>query len=475
MSTQFDVFVIGGGPAGYHAAIRAAQLGLKVACADMGMVGDQPAFGGTCLRVGCIPSKALLDSSRRFWELQHALSDHGIKTDTPQIDVRAMVARKDRIVQQFTKGIASLFKANKVTPFFGKATLHSQNTIQIDYFDGQQHTVHATNVILATGSKPATLPFIAVNGTSIVDNVGALSFSEVPKHLVIIGAGVIGLELGSVWRRLGAKVTILEAAEKLLPGADAEIAKHAMRIFQKLGITLHFGAQVQNVVENAADELTITYNIANKEHSLTGDKLLVAIGRRPSTAGVTTPDCAISIDKQGFIAVDAHNHTGVDGVWAIGDCVRGPMLAHRGFEEGIAVAELIAGLPGHVNRETIPWVLYTEPEIAWVGKTEEQLQQDGIPYRSGSFPFAAVGRAVAMGEAEGFVKVLAHAETDRILGMHIMGANASELIHEGVLAMEFKGAADDLARICHAHPSLSEAIHDAAMAVHKRAIHKIST
>ena len=468
---QFDVVVIGGGPAGYHAAIRAAQLGLKTACVDAALGKDgKPALGGTCLRVGCIPSKALLDSSRQFWNMGHIFGEHGIGFDKPSIDVKKMVARKDGIVKQFTGGIAALFKANKVAAFYGYGQLQPGNIVRVKQHDGSEVELHGTNVIIAAGSDSIELPF-AKFGEHIVDNVGALDFDKVPKRLGVIGAGVIGLELGSVWNRLGAQVTVLEGLPNFLAAADAEVAKVAAREFKKQGLDIRLGCKVSNT-EVKKDGVHVFYTDDKGEQEIVVDKLLVSVGRRAATKGLLADGTGVQLDPRGFVVVDDHCHTGVDGVWAIGDCVRGPMLAHKGFEEGIAVAELIAGLPGHVNYDTIPWVIYTEPEIAWVGKTEEQLKAEGIPYKSGSFPFAAVGRAVAMAEPIGFVKVLAHADTDRILGMHLVGPNVSELVHEGVLSMEFKGSADDLARICHAHPSLSEAVHDAAMAVAKRAIHK---
>ncbi|QCO67790.1 dihydrolipoyl dehydrogenase [Luteimonas yindakuii] len=476
MAEQFDVVVIGAGPAGYHAAIRAAQLGMKVACIDAALGKDgKPALGGTCLRVGCIPSKALLDSSRQFHNLQHVFEQHGISAKDPKIDVEKMVGRKDAIVKQFTGGIAQLFKANKVAPYYGFATLHADRLVKVKQHDGSEVELTGTNVIIAAGSDSIELPFAKFDGETIVDNVGALDFTEVPKRMAVIGAGVIGLELGSVWKRLGAEVVILEALPDFLAAADAEVSKVAAREFKKQGLDIKLGAKVSKAEvtgKGKKKEVEVTYADRNGEQTITVDKLLVAVGRRAASKGLLAEGSGVRLTERGQIEVDEHCHTGVDGVWAVGDCVRGPMLAHKGFEEGIAVAELIAGLPGHVNFDTIPWVIYTEPELAWVGKTEQQLKDEGIPYKAGSFPFAANGRAVAMVEPAGFVKVLAHAETDRVLGMHLVGANVSELVHEGVLTMEFKGSADDLARICHAHPSLSEVIHDAAMAVDKRAIHK---
>ncbi len=476
MTEQYDVVVIGAGPAGYHAAIRAAQLGMKTACIDAALGKDgKPALGGTCLRVGCIPSKALLDSSRQFHNLQHVFAQHGISAKDPKIDVGTMIGRKDAIVKQFTGGIAQLFKANKVTPYYGFATLHADRLVKVKQHDGSEVELTGTNVIIAAGSDSIELPFAKFDGETIVDNVGALDFTEVPKRLAVIGAGVIGLELGSVWNRLGSEVTILEGLPNFLAAADAEVAKVAAREFKKQGLDIRLGAKVSKAEvtgKGKKKEVQVSFADKDGEQTITVDKLLVAVGRRAATKGLLAEDCGVKLSERGQIEVDEHCHTGVDGVWAVGDCVRGPMLAHKGFEEGIAVAELIAGLPGHVNFDTIPWVIYTEPELAWVGKTEQQLKEEGIPYKAGSFPFAANGRAVAMVEPAGFVKVLAHAETDRVLGMHLVGANVSELVHEGVLTMEFKGSADDLARICHAHPSLSEVVHDAAMAVDKRAIHK---
>ncbi|MCA0394201.1 MAG: dihydrolipoyl dehydrogenase [Proteobacteria bacterium] len=476
MAEQFDVVVIGAGPAGYHAAIRAAQLGMKVACIDAALGKDgKPALGGTCLRVGCIPSKALLDSSHQYHNLTHQFEQHGISVKDAKIDVAKMVGRKDAIVKQFTGGIAQLFKANKVTAYYGFGQLQPGNIVKVKQHDGSEVELKGTNVILAAGSDSIELPFAKFDGDTIVDNVGALDFTEVPRRLAVIGAGVIGLELGSVWSRLGSEVVILEALPDFLAVADAEVSKVAAREFKKQGLDIRLGAKVgktEVVGKGKKKEVVVSYADKDGEQTLTVDKLLVAVGRRAASKGLLADGTGVKLNERGQIEVDDHCHTGVDGVWAIGDCVRGPMLAHKGFEEGIAVAELIAGLPGHVNFDTIPWVIYTSPEIAWVGKTEQQLKDEGVPYKAGSFPFAAVGRAVAMGEPAGFAKVIAHAETDRVLGLHLIGANASELVHEGVLTMEFKGSADDLARICHAHPTLSEAIHDAAMAVDKRAIHK---
>ncbi len=469
---NFDVIVIGAGPAGYVAAIRAAQLGLSVACID-GFIGKDgtPALGGTCLNIGCIPSKALLDSSRQFHNLNHGFKDHGISADHTRINIGTMVGRKDRIVKQFTGGIGMLFKANKVTSIAGIARLLPGRVVEVSGHDGSAQQLQASNVILAPGSVPVELPFARFDGKYIVDNAGALDFTEVPKRLGVIGAGVIGLELGSVWRRLGAEVTIIEALPEFLPAADTDVARLARREFDKQGLKILLGAKCSaSVVKEGA--VALRYSDAQGDKTLVVDKLLVAVGRRPNVNNLLAEGTGVKIDERGRITVDAHCWTGVEGVWAIGDCVRGPMLAHKGSEEGIAVAEIIAGKPGHVNLDTVPWVIYTEPEIAWVGKTEAELKALGIPYRTGSFPFAAIGRAVAMNETAGMVKVIAHAETDRLLGVHMVGPVVSELIHEAVVTMEFNGSAEDLARICHAHPTLSEAVHEAAMAVDKRAIHK---
>jgi dihydrolipoamide dehydrogenase len=472
MSEQFDVVVIGGGPGGYVAAIRAAQLGFKTACIDAFIGKDgKPALGGTCLNVGCIPSKALLDSSRQFHNLTHNFASHGISADNAKIDIATMIARKDKIVKQFTGGITQLFKANKVTPIAGFATLQANRVISIKGHDGAVAEISAKNVILAAGSLPIELPFAKFDNQFILDNAGGLDETSVPKRLGVIGAGVIGLELGSVWSRLGSQVTIVEGLPDFLSVVDSDISKIAFKEFKKQGLDIRLGAKCTKT-EIKNNEVHLTYTDASGEQILVCDKLLVAVGRRAATQGLLAEGAGVKVDERGRIIVDDHCHTGAENIWAIGDCVRGPMLAHKASEEGIAVAEMIAGLPGHVNLDTVPWVIYTEPEIAWVGKNEKECKDAGIEYKVGTFPFAAVGRAVAMNETAGMVKVIAHAETDRILGMHLCGPNVSELVHEGVVAMEFNGSAEDLARICHAHPSLSEAVHEAALAVDKRAIHK---
>ena len=472
---KFDVIIIGAGPAGYICAIRAAQLGLKTACVDAfkGKDGKQ-ALGGTCLNVGCIPSKALLDSSKQFWGLSHNLPTHGISVENAKVDMATFISRKDKIVKQFTGGVAMLFKGNKanpVTSYFGTGKLLKGNEVEVNGFDGSKQTLKAANVIIATGSVPIELPFAKFDGKAIIDNAGALDLDAVPKRLGVIGAGVIGLELGSVWKRMGAEVTILEALPDFLGAADADIAKAAAREFKKQGLDIHLGAKVSKA-EVKKNVVEVTYADKDGEHKLSVDKLLVAVGRRAYTEGLLGDGTGVKVDNRGRIEVDEHCWTGVDGVWAIGDCVRGPMLAHKGEEEGVMVAELIAGRAGHVDYGVIPWVIYTEPEIAWAGKTEKQCKDEGVPYKTGSFPFAANGRAVAMNEPAGLVKVIAHAETDRILGVHMCGPAVSELIAEAVVAMEFKGASEDLARIVHAHPTLSEVVHEAALSVDKRALNK---
>ena len=472
MSTEYDVVIIGAGPGGYVAAIRAAQLGLKTACVDDFIGKDgKPALGGTCLNVGCIPSKALLDSSRQYHNLTHSFAVHGITADNAKIDISTMIGRKDKIVKQFTGGITQLFKANKVTAIAGYGTLKANRVVSIKAQDGSISEVTAKHIILASGSLPIELPFAKFNGDTILDNAGGLDINTVPKRLGVIGAGVIGLELGSVWNRLGSEVTIVEGLPEFLAAVDSDIAKAAAKEFKKQGLDIRLGAKCTGT-EIKKDGVHLSYTDASGEQTLVVDKLLVAVGRKANTQGLLADGTGVQVDERGRIVVDLHCKTSAENVWAIGDCVRGPMLAHKASEEGIAVAELIAGLPGHVNLDTVPWVIYTEPEIAWVGKSEAQVKAEGIPYKIGTFPFAAVGRAVAMNEPAGLVKVIAHAETDRILGLHLCGPNVSELVHEGVVAMEFNGSAEDLARICHAHPSLSEAVHEAALAVDKRAIHK---
>ena len=471
MSTEFDVVVIGAGPAGYHAAIRAAQLGLKTACIDAALGKDgQPALGGTCLRVGCIPSKALLDSSRQFWNMQHLFGEHGISADNAKIDVGTMVGRKDKIVKQFTGGITALFKANKISPYYGFGQLQPGKRVSVKQHDGSVVELTGKHIVIAAGSDSIELPFAKFDGKHIVDSWGALEFDAVPKRLGVIGAGVIGLELGSVWRRLGAEVVVLEAMPGFLAIADQQLSKEAMKHFKKQGLDIRLGAKVTGAaVKSGAVDVTYT-DSSDATQSLTVDKLIVCIGRRPYTDNLLAEGTGVKLDARGFIEVDEHCHTGVENVWAVGDCVRGPMLAHKGKEEGVAVADRIAGLYSHVNYDAVPSVIYTAPEIAWVGQTEEQVKASGRPYKVGSFPFLASGRARAMEASQGFAKVVVASDDDQILGVHIIGPMAGELIAEAVLAMEYSASAEDLQRTIHAHPTLSEALHEAALAADKRAI-----
>ncbi len=473
MSDQYDVIVIGGGPGGYVAAIRCAQLGLKTACIDKTRNADgKPSPGGTCLNVGCIPSKALLDSSEHYEQATSGLAIHGVDVGEVSLNLDTLLARKDKIVSELTGGIAMLFKANGIEFFNGHATLHNNRSVSVAFEDDSETlSIDAKSIILASGSEPAPLPPVPFDGETIVDSTGALRFKQVPERLGVIGAGVIGLELGSVWRRLGSRVVILEALNSFLPAADDHIARDALRQFKRQGLEVRLGAMVRSALVTDG-VCTVTYDTGNESQTIEVDRLIVAIGRRPYTEGLFDADTGITLDDRGFIEVDANNKTSMEGVFAIGDSVRGPMLAHKASEEGVAVAEAIAGGQAHVDFNTIPWVVYTHPEIAWVGKTEKQLKHEGIKITSGTFNFAATGRAKAMDQAAGFVKIVAHAETDRILGVHIVGPHASELIAEAVLAMEFRASSEDLARTIHAHPTLSEAVHEAALAVGKRAIHK---
>jgi dihydrolipoamide dehydrogenase len=432
------------------------------------------ALGGTCLNVGCIPSKALLDSSKHYHQLRHDYAEHGIEVAEASFDVAQMLKRKDGIVSKLTGGVAGLFKANKVTPYHGRGRLLANRQVEVALHGSDETvTLQAANVILASGSEPIRIPGVEFDGEFIVDNVGALEFSEVPGRLGVIGAGVIGLELGSVWNRLGAEVTLLEALPDFLALADADIARQAAREFKKQGLDIRLGTKVTGAeVNNGEVQVTIEGNDGGE--TLVFDRLLACVGRRAYTEGLLAEDSGVAVNERGQIEVDEQSRTSAEGVWAVGDCVRGPMLAHKASEEGIAVAELIAGKPAHIHFDTVPWVVYTDPEIAWVGKTERELKEAGVEYRAGSFPFAATGRGLALGHATGMVKILADAETDALLGVHIVGAHASELIAECVVAMEFGGTSEDLARIVHAHPTLSEAVHEAALNVDKRSIHRVN-
>ncbi|GAB2905253.1 dihydrolipoyl dehydrogenase [Uliginosibacterium flavum] len=473
MSQEFDVVVIGGGPAGYVAAIRASQLGLKTACCESESYADpkgEPRLGGTCLNVGCIPSKALLHSSELFDQANHSFQMHGIKMDSVSIDVPSMIKRKDNIVTQLVSGIKGLFKKYKVTFKPGHGSFVAQVDGKWQVKIGEE-IVTTTHVIVATGSHARHLPGIPVDQELVLDNIGALNIAGVPKRLGVIGAGVIGLEMSSVWKRLGSEVTILEAMPDFLAAADANVAKEAWKIFtSKQGLNIHMGIQIKEVTPKKKTVI-IKYENDDGVQTLEVDKLIVAVGRIPNTAGLNADVVGLALDDRGRIAVDHHCATNLPNVWAVGDVVPGPMLAHKGMEEGVMVAERIAGQGTTINHDTIPWVIYTHPEVAWVGKTEQDLKAANIPYKLGQIPFLANGRALGQGDTTGFVKVLAHAETDQILGVHILGTNASELIAEAVVAMEFGGAAEDLARTCHAHPTLSEAMHEAALAVDKRSLH----
>jgi dihydrolipoamide dehydrogenase len=473
MSKQFDVVVIGGGPGGYIAAIRAAQLGFNVACIDAWQnAKGGPAPGGTCTNVGCIPSKALLQSSEHYAHAAHHFGDHGITLDNLQIDVAKMVGRKDSVVKQNNDGILYLFKKNKVTFFHGKGAFGKavDGGYEINVTGAASETIVGKHIIVATGSNARALPGAPFDETQVLSNDGALRIPAVPKTLGVIGSGVIGLEMGSVWRRLGAEVTILEAMPGFLGAADEGVAKEALKAFQKQGLKFEFGVKIGEV-KTGKKGVAVSYTNAKGEAvKLDVEKLIVSIGRVPNTDGLNADAVGLKLDERGAIVVDGDCKTNLPNVWAVGDVVRGPMLAHKAEEEGVAVAERIAGQHGHVNFNTIPWVIYTSPEIAWVGRTEQQLKADGVAYKAGQFPFLANGRARALGDTTGFVKFLADAKTDEILGVHIVGPFASELIAEAVVAMEFKASAEDIARICHAHPSLSEATKEAALAVDKRTL-----
>ena len=461
----FDLVVLGAGPGGYVAAIRAAQLGMKVACVE-----KDASLGGTCLNVGCIPSKALLESSERFLMARSHMAEHGIKVAGVELDLPTMLGRKDKIVGQLTGGIAGLFKKNKVTHVRGLGRLAGPGRVEVDSSDGPLR-LGTRNILIATGSVPSTLPGVNLDGDRIGTSTEALAYPEVPKHLIIIGAGVIGLELGSVWARLGSKVTILEYMPALLPTMDVDISKTAARLFARQGLEMSFGVKVTGATRQG-DTVAVEYLGADgKSAQISGDRVLVAVGRRPNTAGLGTEAAGVRLDKRGCIAVDEHYFTGVAGIYAIGDVIPGPMLAHKAEEEGIAAVEGMAGQPGHVNYDAIPNVIYTHPEIATVGKTEEELTKAGIPFRKGRFPFAANGRAKALGDTDGFVKILAHAETDRILGVHVLGPRASDLIAEAAVAVEFSASAEDLARSVHAHPTLAEVMKEAALDAGGRVIH----
>lgn len=469
-NSTFDVVVIGAGPAGYVCAIRCSQLGLNVACVDeWSDQNNKPSPGGTCLNVGCIPSKALLDSSHHYSFLANHANEHGIATGQCDIDIAKMLQRKNKVVKTLTTGVKGLLKKNKVTFVHGQATITSAKQIQVASHDGNQQ-LSATTIIIATGSKPLELDFLPIDQTHIVDSTGALGLQQVPKHLGVIGAGVIGLEMASVWSRLGAKVTIWEASEQFLPTVDADIAKQASKIYASQGFDIQLNSKVQAATKNS-DSVTVTVSNSQGETQTEVNCLLVAIGRVANTENLGLNELGVQQDSRGFIEVDNHWKTNIEGVYAIGDVIGGAMLAHKGSEEGVALAEQLVNQYGHVNYSAIPWVIYTWPEIAWVGETETNLISSNIEYKTGSFPFMALGRARAMGDTEGMIKFIADAQSDKLLGVHIIGPSASELIAEAVLALEAEMTAEDLARTIHGHPTLSEGMHEAALDLDGRAIH----
>ncbi|MEM5528319.1 dihydrolipoyl dehydrogenase [Gammaproteobacteria bacterium AS21] len=471
MSDKFDVIVIGAGPGGYVAAIRAAQLGLKTACVEK-WVDDKGTvvLGGTCLNVGCIPSKALLESTHKFHDTQHSNQVHGISADNVTMDVKKMVARKDKIVSNLTTGVAGLFKANGVTSLVGTGKLLSGKKVEVTAADGTVSVYDADNVILASGSLPVNIPPAPLTEGLILDNEGALNIDETPETLGVIGAGVIGLEMGSVWARLGTKVTVLEAMDSFLAAADKDVAKEGAKLFKKQGLDIKLSSMVTGT-DIIDGKVQVTYKDKDGEQKITVDKLIVAVGRRPQTQGLVADDSGVKLDERGFIEVDIQCKTAAQGVYAIGDSVRGPMLAHKASEEGVMVADIIAGHHAQMNYDVIPSIIYTHPELAWVGKTEQELTAEGVKIKVGKFPFAASGRAMASNETDGFVKIIADEATDRVLGVHMVGAIASELIAQGGIAMEFCSTAEDLQLMCFAHPTVSEAVHEAALAVDGHAIH----
>ncbi len=462
----YDVVVIGAGPGGYVCAIRAAQLGLKVA-----VVEKRKTFGGTCLNIGCIPSKALLHASEMFEEAAHGMAPLGVVVGAPSLDHAALMKHKDDTVAANVNGVAFLFKKNKIEPFIGEGTIRAPGKVAVKAEDGKETVLETKAIVIATGSDVAQLPGVTIDEKTVVSSTGALSLTKVPKKLIVVGAGVIGLELGSVWRRLGAEVTVVEFLDRILPGMDGEVARQFQRMLEKQGFGFRLAHKVTKVEKAGAGvKATIEPAAGGKAETLEADVVLVAIGRRPFTQNLGLEALGVKLDR-GMVAVDSHFLSSVPGVYAIGDAIRGPMLAHKAEDEGVALAELLAGQAGHVNYDVIPGVVYTSPEIASVGKTEEELKAEGVAYKVGKFPFTANGRARAMRHTEGFVKILADAATDRVLGVHIVGFGAGEMIHEACVLMEFGGSAEDLARTCHAHPTMSEAVKEAAMAVDKRAIH----
>ena len=468
---MFDVVVIGGGPAGYVAAIRSAQLGLKTACIEEYVdAKNNPTFGGTCLNVGCIPSKALLDSSHRYQEATSHLKIHGIEVGSVALDVPAMMKRKNDIVAKLTGGIGGLFAANKVTPIAGRGKVLADSKVQITDIEGKKEIIESKNIIIASGSSPIEIGSAIFNDTNILDSTGALEIDKVPETLGVIGAGVIGLELGSVWARLGSKVTVIEAMDDFLFMADKEVAKETFKDFKKQGLDIRLGCKLTSS-KSLKNSVKITYENNGTSENMEFEKLIVAVGRKPNTSDIFEEDCGISLDEKGFISVNQNCQTDVKNIWAIGDVVRGPMLAHKGSEEGIMVAERIAGKHAEMNYDLVPSVIYTHPEIAWVGKNEEELKNDNIEYKVGKFPFAASGRALAVEQSVGFVKLLTDAKTDTIIGVHVFGPSAAEIVQQALISMEFGASSEDLGLTIFSHPTVSEALHEAALSVSNQAIH----
>ena len=474
MSNPFDVIVIGSGPAGYVCAIRCAQLGLTTAVIEQNVNEQaQPLLGGTCLNVGCIPSKALLDSSHRYAEAAGHLSDHGIGVDGVSLDVAGMMARKDKIVSQLTGGVSGLLKANGVSVITGSAVLLAGRQVEVTDASGEKSTHTADNIVLAAGSEPAAIPPAPVDGDRVVDSTGALCFEAVPERLGVIGAGVIGLELGSVWARLGANVIMLEAMDQFLPNMDEQIATESAKIFAKQGLDIRLGARVTDVAVSS-DAVSVTYTQNDSSETVEFDRLIVAVGRTPRTEKLFAADSGVTVDERGFVFVNDYCATEAPGVWAVGDIVRGPMLAHKGSEEGVMVAERIHGKAAQLNYDVIPSIIYTHPEVAAVGKTEQDLKAEGVDYKAGSFPFAAIGRAMASGETDGMVKILSDADSDQILGAHVVGPSAADLVQQIVIAIEMAASTEDLQLMVFGHPTMSEAVHEAALAVDGRAIHMVN-
>ena len=468
---MFDVVVIGGGPAGYVAAIRSAQLGLKTACIEEYVdAKNNPTFGGTCLNVGCIPSKALLDSSHRYLEATSHLKIHGIEVGSVALDVPAMMKRKNDIVAKLTGGIGGLFAANKVTPIAGRGKVLADSKVEITNIEGKKEIIESKNIIIASGSSPIEISSAIFNDTNILDSTGALEIDKVPETLGVIGAGVIGLELGSVWARLGSKVTVIEAMDDFLFMADKEVAKETFKDFKKQGLDIRLGCKLTSS-KSLKNSVKITYENNGSSENMEFEKLIVAVGRKPNTSDIFEEDCGISLDEKGFISVNQNCQTDVKNIWAIGDVVRGPMLAHKGSEEGIMVAERIAGKHAEMNYDLVPSVIYTHPEIAWVGKNEEELKNDNIEYKVGKFPFAASGRALAVEQSVGFVKLLTDAKTDTIIGVHVFGPSAAEIVQQALISMEFGASSEDLGLTIFSHPTVSEALHEAALSVSNQAIH----